>query len=178
MTYYNLDNFTQVGTLIYVEINKDAGLIRRTYSDQLPCVSGEVNPFNQTKKEISDAFNNEIAWLTKLDGSKFLPELVSYDLDSQSIVQKYYQPSCLLTGKIPSVEEVVELYYFFKSHNINKINGSLSNMSYNDSQLIAFDFKYTKERPVDNVRELHSYNTWLIKIDQSLPEILTKILYE
>ena len=79
---------------------------------------------------------------------------------------------------MPKVEEVVELYYFFKSHNINKVNGSLSNMSYNGSQLIAFDFKYVKERPENNEREIFNYNRWLVKIYPSLPKILTRIIHE
>lgn len=178
MAYYKLHDNSFTYTLVYVEIDEEAGLIRRTYDNKLPCVSGEINPYNQTDEQVTAAFKNEIKWLTKLEGSKFLPELVSYDLDTQTVIQKYYEPSCLITQKMPKVEEVVELYYFFKSHNINKVNGSLSNMSYNGSQLIAFDFKYVKERPENTEKEIFNYNRWLVKIDPLLPEILTRIIYE
>ena len=164
--------------MVYVEIDWSNMLIRRTFNGNLPCVSGEINPYNQTDEQIADSFKNEIKWLTKLEGSKFLPELISYDLNNQTVVQKFYEPSCLLTRKWPTIEEIEELYYFFKSQNINKVNGSLSNMSYNGSQLIAFDFKYAKERPEDNEKEISSYHRWLVKIDPSLPEILTRILNE
>jgi hypothetical protein len=163
---------------VYVELDEDARLIRRTFNNKMPNVSGKVNPYNYTDQWVTEAFTNEIKWLTKLEGSKFIPKLVSYDLDAQTIIQKYYEPSCLITRKMPKIEEIVELYYFFKSHNLNKINGSLSNMSYNGSQLIAFDFKHTTERPKNNEKEIFSYNRWLVKIDPSLPEILTKIVYE
>jgi hypothetical protein len=138
---------------------------------------GKYNPYNQTEEQVTSAFKNEIKW-TNWTGSKFLPELVSYDLESQTVIQKYYEPSCLITRKMPKVEEVIELYYFFKSHNINKVKGSLSNMSYNGMQLIAFDFKYVKDRPMNNDQEIFNYNQSLVKIDPSLPDILTRIIYE
>jgi len=141
-------------------------------------VSGNINPYNQTDEEITEAFQREIKWLTKLNGSKFIPELVSFDIEKQEIVQKYYEPSCLITKKYPSVDEVKDLYYFLKEHNANKLNGSLSNMSYNGNQLIAFDFKYCNERPLYEEKEFRSYDLWLIKIDRSLPTILREIYYE
>jgi len=177
-SYQKLHDNSFTYTLVYVELNEKDGLIRRTYNNKLPCVSGEINPYNQSDEQVTDAFRNEIKWLTKLENNKFLPELVSYDLDKQTIVQRYYEPSCLITKKMPKVKEIEELYYFFKYHKLNKMNGSLSNMSYNGSQLIAFDFKYGKERPENNEREIASYNKWLVKISPSIPEILTRILYE
>jgi hypothetical protein len=178
MAYHKLYNNLFSYTLVYVEIDEEANLVRRTFDNKLPSVSGEINQYNYTEQEVTAAFENEIKWLTKLEGSKFIPELISYDLESQIVIQKYCEPSCLITQKMPKVEEVVELYYFFKSHNLNKINGSLSNMSFNKSQLIAFDFKHATERPKSNEKEIFNYNRWLVKIDPSLPEILTNILYE
>ena len=61
--------------------------------------------------------------------------------------------------------------------NMLKLNGALSNLTFNNDQLIAFDFKWACERPPTDVQkeaELKSYDTWLIKIDQNLPEKLQK----
>lgn len=163
-------------TLVHVEIDKENNLIRRTYSNKLPCVSGEINPGNRTEEEIKIFFNRDLFWNRKLQ-SKFVPELIDYNEDEQWMIQRYYEPSTLNTGKMPTVDEVVELYTFFKLHNVNKLNGSLSNMTYNDKQLIAFDFKYARVRPEYNKLELSGYAKWLIKIDNKLPTILARLLF-
>lgn len=169
-----------VHTLVHVQIDYSAMLIKRTFNNALPCVSGEINPRNKTSAEVTQMFTNEVNWLIQLNGSKYIPELISYDFISQTIIQKYYEPSCLLTGKIPSVNEVLELYCFFKSNQLLKINGSLSNMSYNANQLIAFDFKHAISNTYISAieYEYYSYDTYLSKIDSTLPSLLRSILHE
>lgn len=165
-------------TLVHVEIDEEKSLIRRTFDNRLPTVSGHVNPYNQTAEDVRIAFDNEVHWLTALQHEKFLPELVSVDLESQVIIQRYYEPSLLISGKRPTVDEVVDMYKCFNKYQINKCNGSLSNLTYNGKQLIAFDFKHCQPRPGGQEKEFRSYNSWLIKIDASLPQILTQMYYE
>lgn len=165
-------------TLVHVEIDHEKSLIRRTFDNTLPTVSGQVNPYNQSVENVKEAFDNEVFWLTHLQYEKFVPELVSVDLDSQVIIQRYYEPSLLISGKRPTVDEVVEMYKCFHKYKINKCNGSLSNLTYNGKQLVAFDFKHCQRRPGSEEKEFRSYNKWLVKIDPSLPEILTKMYYE
>ena len=162
-------------TLVHTEIDEEEGLIRRTFNAELPCVSGQINPYAQSNLQITEAYNREIYWLKKLNGSKFIPKLIDYDTEKQTIIQTYYEPSCLISNKIPTKSEIVDMYLYFKEMNLNKLNGSLSNMSYNGNQLIAFDFKYCCERPTYTEREFKSYDMWLSKIDKDLPEILKDI---
>lgn len=171
----NDDSFSY--TLVNVQIDEEAGLVKRTFSHLLPNVSGLINPRNKTAEEVTKMFNTEIYWLDRLNGSKFVPELISYDYERQEVVQKYYEPSCLLTRKKPSIDQILELYTFFKSHDMFKINGSLSNMSYNGNQLIAFDFKHAIHSNPEKIEyEYFSFDSYLSKIDKSLPVLLREIL--
>lgn len=176
MAFTKYSDFSFRYSLVHVEVDHDAGLIRRTYDGSLPTVSNHINPMNRTKEEIRDFFLNEVKWLETFRDSKFAPELVSYDLEKQQVVQKFYGDSCLISKRKPTIDQVLEMYQFFKDHNVNKINGSLSNMTFNGDQLIAFDFKYCTVRPGELERELYSYNKYLIKIDEQLPKLLTELL--
>jgi hypothetical protein len=175
MTFSVFQNTSYQHSLVHVEIDRDNGLIKRTFNEQLPCVSRHINPNKWSSQQIKNLFDNEIYWLEKLNGSKFLPELISYDVNEQSVTQKFYEHNCLITKKIPSVNEILEMYTFFKEHSINKSNGALSNMSYNGNQLIAFDFKHAQIRPIYMDKELYSYDKWLVKIDANLPRLLKEI---
>lgn len=176
MNFKPFNNFLFNYNLVHVEIDDDKKLIRRTFNKNLPNVANIINPLNKTEKEINLFFNNEIYWLQKLQGSKFIPELISIDFDNQQIIQKFYSHSCLITKKFPKIDSVVEMYIFFKEHQLNKINGSLSNMCFNNEQLVAFDFKHTVIRPNDQEREIYSYDNYLNKIDKELPKILKDLL--
>jgi hypothetical protein len=68
------------------------------------------------------------------------------------------------------------MYTFFKENNVFKRNGSLSNLTVHNNQLIAFDFKWAKVRPEGIDLEKRSYNEWLSKIDKSLPTILQEMI--
>ena len=67
---------------------------------------------------------------------------------------------------------VVEMYKFFKEKNVFKLNGALSNLTLNGDQLVAFDFKWARERDNNTVSEIESYEKWLSKIDIDLVERL------
>lgn len=174
-----------------VYIDYDAGLIKRHF-----VVNGstcEKQPKEFTEQEITDLFNNEVYWLDELE-SKWIPETISIDNETQTIIQKYYGP-CLLEWKpklhevVPDIEEqIIEMYKFFKLHSVYKCNGSLSNLTYHNGQVIAFDFKWAKHysdtRPVTSLydsptglmMEIKTYEDYLSKINDSLPETLKKIL--
>jgi len=162
-----------VGTLVNVAIDNQNSIIKRT--------------FRQNKKyndiDAKKFFENEVKWLETLE-SRWIPETVYIDYNEQSITQKYYAP-CLLDFHLDKkylefipdiVEQVVEMYEFFKLKKMFKRNGSLSNMTHNNGQLVAFDFKWATVRPKGISMELYSYNTWLSKIDPSLPKRLKEII--
>jgi hypothetical protein len=67
------------------------------------------------------------------------------------------------------------MYTFFTEVGVNKLNGALSNMTVNDGQLIAFDFKWARPAPKANAKEMKAFHTWFTKIDSDLVEKLIKM---
>jgi hypothetical protein len=173
------DPLKQTGTLAEVYINSDKTLIKKEYKVGGITVSGKPTTF--TEEQINKAFNNEAHWLKTLKG-KWVPELVS--VEDNIIIQKYYGCDLLdlymlgdLHKTIPDIkEQIIEMYAFFKENNVFKRNGSLSNLTLHNDQLMAFDFKWARERPEGIDLEKRSYNEWLCKIDQSLPTILKEMI--
>jgi hypothetical protein len=168
-----------LGTCVEVHIDKENGLIRRQYKENAVTVSGEVT--NKSKQEIQNAFAYELFWLDRLE-SKWVPKTIDIDMNSRTIVQEYTYPDLLhikpkLKEVVPDiVEQVIEMYKFFKEKNVYKRNGSLSNLTLRDGQLVAFDFKWARLRPNGVEMELRSYDEWLSKIDSSLPNKLRELL--
>lgn len=115
----------------------------------------------------------EIYWLKYLE-SKWVPELI--EVGPNFVSTRYYGPDCLelwKQNKLPDItEQVVEMYKFFKEKNVFKLNGALSNLTLNGDQLVAFDFKWARERDNNTVSEIESYEKWLSKIDIDLVERL------
>lgn len=168
-----------VGTIVDVAIDNSNGMIKRTFQSGSITVGNKIHEYDHN--QVKEFFNNELKWLEKLK-SKWIPETV--EIGSNFIVQKYYGP-CLLDFKpnkeflkyVPDiVEQVIEMYKFFKSHNVFKRNGSLSNLTHSNGQLIAFDFKWAKERPDGLDMEIKSYKEWLNKIDPSLTGKLMQMI--
>lgn len=125
--------------------------------------------------EIQEFFEYEKYWTTKLQ-SEWLPRTL--EIGQNFIVQEYYGPALIDSmPHLPDIkEQVIEMYKFFKYHNVYKRNGSVSNLTMNGDQLVAFDFKWARERPEGLEMELKSYNTWLNKIDPELTQILTDLI--
>ena len=168
-----------VGTIVDVSIDVSSGLIKRTFQPGSITVGNKVHEYNHD--QVKGFFDNELKWLETLK-SEWIPETV--EVGDNFIVQKYYGP-CLLDFKpnkeflkyVPDiVEQVIEMYKFFKSHNVFKRNGSLSNLTHNNGQLIAFDFKWAKVRPDGLDMEIKSYKEWLNKIDPSLTGKLMQMI--
>lgn len=169
-----------LGTCVEVKINKKTGYISRQYTSNAITVSG--NTTTKSPQEIKDFFDNEVYWLTKLRDSKWLPKLIWIDKHNQTIYQEYNGP-CLLDIKssikveIPNiVEQIIEMYEFFKEQNMFKCNGSLSNLTIKGTQVKAFDFKWATHRPNNIEMEIKSYEQWLSKIDNSLTDRLKELL--
>ena len=117
-------------------------------------------------------YQNDIYWLKKLQ-SKWVAELLDYNDEKQTITLKYYGPS-LLGAPIEKdwKYQIIDMYKFFKKNNIYKGNGSLYNLTNDNGQIRAFDFKWTRQRPHGIEMEIQSYKEWLSKIDKNLTEIL------
>jgi len=168
-----------LGTTVEVHIDKENRLIRRHYKEGAITCSGAQT--QKLKREIQDSFMYETYWLEKLE-SKWIPKTIDIDYRTRTIVQEYTHPDLLyikseLKEVVPDiVEQIIEMYKFFKSHNMYKRNGSLSNLTLNNGQLVAFDFKWARQRPKGLEMEVKSYDQWLSKIDSSLTHTLKDML--
>ena len=169
-----------VGTVVDVEIDYNANIIKRSFHEGSVTVNGTQHEYKND--EVTEFFENEIYWLQELK-SKWVPELIDIDYAKKEILQKYYGPCLLDSYKnkkyliyVPDIKkQIIEMYTFFKEKNVYKRNGSLSNLTHNNGQLIAFDFKWAKQRPKGKKMEIFSYDTWLVKIDKTLPAKLKEI---
>ena len=105
--------------------------------------------------------------------SKFVPELLEVNEKELYVITSYYGPDLKQSKVMPSVEQVVEMFEFFKEKNVYKFNNALSNLTMNGNQLVAFDWKWAKFRE-DKYKEyeLISYEKWMSKIDIELVEKL------
>jgi len=182
------------GTCCEVRLNLKDNLIKRKFSIDSITVNGKQSTQHKdlTEERIKNFFLNEIKHLEYLRGTVWIPKTVDYNIDEQWIIQEFYGPD-LLSYEWEDMkpflkEQTIELYKFFKSINMIKCNGSLSNMTLNTKtkQLIAIDFKWadtlvwkqnsTKENKTSIMMELRSYWKWLSKIDRELPYHLLEIL--
>jgi hypothetical protein len=168
-----------VGTLCEVLINEQDGLIRRNFNKDSITVSGRKTRFNPQR--INLFFDNEVKWLRELE-SEWIPKTVEINHNEKYIIQEYYNDDLLCHKKkskiiLPDLEEqILEMYKFFKSKNVYKRNGSLSNLTWNDNQLIAFDFKWAMSRPLGLEKEIYSYDNYLSKVNLDLPKKLKSLL--
>ena len=171
--------FSELGNCVEVYIDKEAGIIKRQYKYDAITVNGAIT--KRTPDEIDKFFNTEIYWITKLK-SDWIPKTIEIDILNKTILQEYTR-ECLLVDLtnihqvVPDIEEqLIEMYKFFKKHNVFKCNGSLSNMTLRKSQLVAFDFKWANYRPNNIEMELKSYDVWLSKINKSIASKLKELL--
>lgn len=168
-----------LGTTVEVHIDEENNLVKRLYKENGITCNG--TPTEKTLSDIQNAFLYEVYWLEKLD-SEWIPNTIDINYEERIIIQEYTHPDLLhikpqLKEKVPDiVEQILEMYKFFKSKNVYKRNGSLSNLTLRKDQLVAFDFKWARTRPSGLEMELKSYDQWLCKIDESLPIKLRELL--
>ena len=111
----------------------------------------EIISVNKAKKY----YENDLYWYKKLQ-SKWVSEFISADNENQTISLRYYGDSLSNNNwkLVPNIEkQIVDMYKFFKKNNIFKINGSLSNLTHDNGQIKAFDFKDTIKRNKLNNKE-------------------------
>lgn len=147
--------------------------IRREFKPNAITCAGVPTRF--TPIEIVDFFQNEVYWLNKLQ-SEWVPKTI--EVGPNFIVQEYTGPALIDSmPHLPDIkDQVIEMYKFFKQHNVYKRNGSVSNLTMNKSQLVVFDFKWAMHRPNGLEMELKSYDVWLSKIDSTLSSSLRELL--
>jgi len=172
-------NYSELGTLVEVSIDAPEGIIKRCFKEHAIIANGSQSI--KTQEEVEYAFQTEVYWITKLK-SEWIPKTLDIDFTSRTIMQEYTHPDLLssksnLKTLVPGInEQILEMYRFFKKHNVYKRNGSLSNLTLRNKQIVAFDFKWALERPNGIDLELKSYRKWLSKIDDNLESELIKLL--
>ena len=184
------DDYSSIGSLAEVFINKYEGLVRKYYRIDGITIT-KKRPITNDLKEFEKFFNTEVEWSKKLKGDNVIKLHESGKIENGFyLVQEYgglsllrlyeeYDSQPLLHKRIPDIkEQIIELYKKFKKHNIYKINSAMCNLLYNDKGTIkAFDFKYVEPRNKQTKQwELHAINEWMSKIDPTLPAELKKLL--
>lgn len=172
-------NHNNLGTMVEVYIDYEKHLIQRQFKPNAITCNGEVTKFNP--QQISEAFDNEVRWLKVLD-SEWIPKTIDVNYHDKVIVQEYTHPDLLgfqqqLHSVVPDIEDqIIEMYKFFRSKEVYKRNGSLSNLTVKNGQLVAFDFKWAMPRPRGLEMEIKSYKEWLSKISSTVPRKLLQLL--
>jgi len=173
--YHNHDSLGQLAS-VYLDDTKS--YIKRTYDGTGVTVNGNATKHHPLKFVV--CWERECRWLEEFKNITWMPELVEINYDEKYTIQKYYGPDLLEQGfdKVDDIEnQLLDIYKFFNKRNVYKLNGSLSNMSRNGSQLIMFDFKYMRIRS-KAAREFEEYSidTWLSKINPNLVPKLKALL--
>ena len=147
----NIKNGATVGTLLSIYISNDKKTLKRVYDINGTTVSGK-KPVINSVLEMQKLFANELHWLSILKNSKYVPTLIDYNESEMSIVQEFVNNDLytILANKekMPKdiVQQLVEMYGEYQKKGLFKGNGDPRNLAIKNNQLIAFDFKWAKQR--------------------------------
>ena len=155
--------------------------INATYADSqmIEVKGGTVKKiFNYEEEDNFALLKNEVFWLNCLK-SKWVPELL--EVGNNYVITSFYGPDLTkvhyLSRPKDLASQTLEMYKFFKDKNVFKLNGALRNMTLNNGQLVAFDFKWARFRTNKYKNyEIFSYEKWLSKIDIELVEKLKLLI--
>ena len=170
------------GSLAEIWIDTEAKLVKKLLKPN--AISIKNRPaFHRKIEDITNLYNNEIFWTTKLK-SKYLVETYEHgelkDEEGYYILQEYAGPDLLYNELKNSTELIVdqldEMFSFFKEKEVYKINNAKCNLTMTrDGQLKCFDFKYAVPRnSKKTMLELLSVKRWLSNIDESVMPRLSK----
>lgn len=172
------ENHESLGRVVSLYLNENKSLIKRYFIPEGITANG--NPTKQSAEYIHEKWETECNALVDLEGLWFMPELVEINLKEKYIIQEYCGPDLLTVGfeDIPNIEDqVVEIFSCISSMDLYKINGSLSNMTKKNGQVIMFDFKYLRIKDEES-RKLEEYaiDNWLSKISPTIVPRLKALL--
>ena len=170
------------GSLGEIWIDTEAKLVKKLFKPN--AISIKNRPaFHRKIEDITNLYNNEIFWTTKLK-SQYLVETYEHgelkDEEGYYILQEYAGPDLLYNELKNSTELIVdqldEMFSFFKEKEVYKINNAKCNLTMTrDGQLKCFDFKYAVPRnSKKTMLELLSVKRWLSNIDESVMPRLSK----
>ena len=170
------------GSIAEVYINRDQRLVKKIYKLGGITIAG-TPPVHTTQEEVDFLFHNEIEWCKKLKSDRIV-NLLDYGTENNEhfLVQEYHGPDLLyyndrynLKDYIPDLtQQIVDMFCFFKEHNLYKFNNAMCNLTLDaDKRIRAFDFKYAANRTVEKAHlEYYSVDTWIVKLDPMLPQLL------
>jgi len=176
------------GSMAEVWINRESKLVKKFYKPDGCTITG--NPPRHTDlDEIKFLYETEIFWSTKLQ-SKYTVRMLDHgEIQKEPgwfIVQDwhgsdllpYFHPNTRLYHIIPDADkQIEEMFEFWKSNGVYKINNAMANMTMHNGRILAFDFKYAEHR-ADNRMHLEqaSIQKWVSKIEPSLVDRLERLL--
>jgi hypothetical protein len=161
LTNSNIKNGATVGTLVSIYISNDKKTIKRIYDVNGTTVSGK-KPITNSVLEMKKLFSNELHWLSILKNSKYVPALIDYNENEMSLVQEFVGNDLytILANKesMPKniVEQLVKMHFEYQKNGLFKGNGDPRNLAIKNNQLVAFDFKWAKQRSKKGV-----FNEWI-----------------
>lgn len=171
-------NHPNLGQIASVYLNEDRTLIKRHFTSNGITANG--NPNGKDEDFVRTKFTNEFSALERFDGLWFMPKLVEINKKEKYVIQEYYGPDLSTRGfqDIPDMEDqVVSIFRYIWDSGFYKFNGSLSNMTKKDGQVLFFDFKYTRLKSEEmRVYEEYSIDTWLSKISPNIVPRLKELL--
>lgn len=175
------------GSTAEVWIDKDAKLCKKYYKPNGITCQGRRPIFNSIES-ITEKFNNEILWSTKLR-SPYVLELYEHgelkDEPGFYLIQEYFGPDLMYYNNQKTIQimfpdiadQIVDMFKFFKENNVHKINNSLTNIVGMNGKIKAFDFKYAVERgPGTTYVELNGIQNWLGVIDRRIPLMVQEFI--
>lgn len=183
-----LNNESSRGSLAEVWIDKEAKLVKKLYKPTGITIKNKP-PLFQDIKEIEAMYTNECKWLYRLQSDKVVRLYEHGELKDEEgfyCIQEYGGPTLLeyhsngiLHTHFPNIkEQIIDLFLFFKEKNVYKFNNAMANIcGTSDGNIKAFDFKYADKRSLDKrENECYSIDTWIAKIDKTLPNELKKLI--
>ena len=173
-----------IGSAAEVWIDKENKLCKKFFKPDSVTITNKPPIFTDYNK-VKELFENEIYWTTKLK-SEFILETYEYgELDNNKgfyLIQEYVGPDLLYYNNLQSVfpdikKQIIEMFKFFKTHDVYKKNNAMCNLTGANGRIKAFDFKWAVKRSLEEKPfEVNGIQNWISKIDKSLPEELKCLL--
>jgi hypothetical protein len=169
-----------IGSAAEVWIDKEKNLVKKFYKPDSITIRNKEPIFTEYNK-VKELFENEIYWSTKLKSDLILETYEYGELPNNTgfyLVQEYLGPDLLgyknIQETFPNVrDQIIEMFHLFKEHNVYKKNNARCNLTGNNNKIKAFDFKWAVPRSIEHKKfEVNSINTWISKIDNTLPKDL------
>lgn len=183
-----------VGSRVTVSIDYKKQVVKRQFLVTATLVNGQTLDIPESEQE--SLFQNEVYWLERLAGTLPIPPVIEVDVNTRTIIQRYFGPDLLIRNTTSEFkwsqnlsEQLVNGYQIMYEMGVCKRNGSLSNLTLDlEGNLIFFDFKwaFSIHKPPPSLNPLamgksaiddekYSLDNYLKKIDPEVASDISRI---